>query len=44
MEWDTMERLFQKGLISNPKSKSKSVLLTEQGAKLSEECFRKYCS
>jgi hypothetical protein len=43
MEWDTMERLFQKGLIGNPKSKSKSVILTEQGAKLSEECFRKHC-
>jgi hypothetical protein len=43
VEWDTMERLFQKGLISNPKSKSKSVMLTELGARLSEECFRKYC-
>jgi hypothetical protein len=43
LEWDTMERLFNKGYISNPKSKSKSVLLTEQGAKLSEELFKKYC-
>jgi hypothetical protein len=43
MEWDTMERLFQKGFIGNPKSKSKSVILTEQGAKLSEEYFRKHC-
>jgi hypothetical protein len=43
LEWDTMERLFNKGYINNPKSKSKSVLLTEQGAKLSEEMFKKYC-
>ncbi len=43
MEWDTMERLFRKGLIGNPKSKSKSVVFTDEGATRSEECFRKYC-
>ncbi len=43
MEWDTMERLHQKGFIGNPKSKSKSVVLTEQGVKLSEEYFKKFC-
>jgi hypothetical protein len=43
LEWDTLERLFQKGHISNPKSKSKSVIITEQGGKLSRELFKKYC-
>jgi hypothetical protein len=43
LEWDTMERLFQKGYIGNPKSKSKSVTMTEEGAKMSEELFKKYC-
>jgi len=43
LEWATMERLFNKGYIGNPKSKSKSVVLTEEGARLSEELFRKYC-
>jgi hypothetical protein len=43
LEWDTMERLFQKGYIGNPKSKSKSVTMTDDGAKMSEELFKKYC-
>jgi hypothetical protein len=43
MNWDSMERLFQKGFINNPKSKSKSVLLTETGIKQSQELFNKYC-
>lgn len=43
LDWATMERLYNKGYIGNPKSKSKSVVLTEEGAKLSEELFRKYC-
>jgi hypothetical protein len=43
LEWDTMARLYEKGYISNPKSKSKSVVFTEEGAKMSEEFFKKYC-
>jgi hypothetical protein len=41
-DWDTMNRLHEKGYISNPKSKAKSVVLTEEGEKLSEELFEKY--
>ena len=42
MDWDAMNRLHEKGYISNPKSKVKSVLLTEEGARLSEELFKKH--
>ena len=41
-DWDTMSRLYDKGLISNPVGKAKSVSLTETGANLSEELFKKY--
>ena len=36
-----MDSLHQKGYISDPATKNKSVLLTEEGAKLSEELFGK---
>ncbi|MFQ6115043.1 MAG: DUF6429 family protein [bacterium] len=41
-DWDTLNRLHEKGYISNPKSKAKSVALSEEGAKLSEELFKKH--
>jgi hypothetical protein len=41
-DWDVMDRLHEKGLISDPKSKAKSVVLSEDAAKKSEELFRKY--
>ena len=42
MDWEAMNRLHEKGLISNPKSKSKSVILSEEGVKRSEELFKKH--
>lgn len=42
MHWDAMDRLHEKGYIADPKSKAKSVALTEKGAKRSEELFRQY--
>lgn len=41
-DWDAMDRLYEKGYISDPKSKAKSVMLTENGLKLAEELFTKY--
>jgi len=41
-DWDTMNRLHEKGYISNPKGKAKSVIITEEGAKRSEELFKTY--
>ncbi len=42
LDWDAMNRLYEKGFISNPKSKAKSIVLTDEGAKLAEELFAKY--
>ena len=40
-DWDTLDRLHQKGLIFDPKGKAKSVVMTPEGRKLSEELFHK---
>jgi hypothetical protein len=42
MDWDAMNRLHDKGYIGNPKTKAKSVTLTEEGQKLSEGLFKKH--
>ena len=42
LDWDIMNRLHDKRMISDPKSKAKSVAWTEEGAKLSSELFKKY--
>ena len=41
-DWDTMERLHAKGYISDPKTKAKSVVLSEDARKLSQELFVKH--
>ena len=43
-DWETMERLHAKGYISDPKSKAKSVVLSEEGEKRSRELFAKHFS
>ena len=43
-DWDAMDRLFQKGFIFDPKSKTKSVVFTDEGLKRSEELFNRYFS
>jgi Domain of unknown function (DUF6429) len=40
-DWEAMSRLHEKGLISNPVGKAKSVLLTEKGLQESERLFSK---
>ncbi len=42
MDWEVMNRLHEKGYISNPKGKAKSVGLTEAGEKLSKELFARH--
>jgi len=42
MDWEAINRLHAKGYIGNPISKAKSVLLTKEGARLSEELFKKH--
>jgi hypothetical protein len=44
-DWNAMDRLYQKGFISDPKSKAKSVLVTEEGQKVAKELFEEFfCS
>ncbi len=41
LPWSVLHSLHEKGYISDPANKNKSVWLTETGAKLSEELFEK---
>jgi Domain of unknown function (DUF6429) len=39
-DWDALGRLHQKGYITDPMGKAKSVLFTEEGLRESEQAFR----
>lgn len=41
-DWAAMDRLFEKGYIYDPRSKAKSVALTEEGIERSKELFEKH--
>ena len=41
-DWDVLDRLCEKGLISDPKSKAKSIVLSEEAAQESAELFGKH--
>lgn len=43
-DWDSMNRLHEKGFISDPRSKAKSVIVTEEGLELSKTLFLKHFS
>lgn len=43
-DWDTMDRLYQKGFIGSPKGKAKSVALTDQGAERAKQLFEQMFS
>ena len=38
-DWDAMDRLHRKGMISDPVGKAKSVVFTEEGLRRSQELF-----
>lgn len=40
-DWDALNRLHEKGYIGDPKSKAKSVFVTEEGKARAEELFLK---
>lgn len=43
-DWDTLNRLHDKGYISNPVSKAKSVVMSEEGFLKAKELFaRHFC-
>ena len=41
-DWEVMNDLFEQGYISDPRSKAKSVVLTEAGINRSREMFKKH--
>ena len=42
ISWEVMNRLHEKGYISDPKGKTRSVVLTEEGEKLWKELFTRF--
>jgi len=38
--WDSLNRLHEKGMISDPRTKAKSVILSDTGAERSKELFK----
>jgi hypothetical protein len=41
-DWDTLDRLYEKGYIGNPKGKAKSVVITEEGQERAKQLFTAY--
>jgi hypothetical protein len=41
-DWDTLDRLYEKDWIENPRSKAKSVVLTGEGLAKSARLFQQY--
>jgi hypothetical protein len=41
-DWETMNRLNEKGYISDPRGKAKSVVLYQEGFQKAEALFRKF--
>ena len=42
MDWDLLDLLCEKGWVFDPKGKAKSVVLTEEGERLSGELFARH--
>ena len=43
-DWDTLSRLHEKGFISDPVNKNKSVMFSEEGFRKARELFEKMFS
>jgi hypothetical protein len=41
-DWDALDRLHAKGYISDPKSKAKSVVFSEEGERRARELFEQH--
>lgn len=41
-DWGAMDRLYEKGYISDPKSKAKSVVVTPEAVRRSRKLFEKH--
>jgi hypothetical protein len=42
MDWDLLDVLYQKGWIDDPKGKAKSVVLTDEGARLAGDLLQRH--
>jgi len=42
MDWDLLDILHQKGWIDDPKGKAKSVVLTDEGARLAQDLLQRH--
>jgi hypothetical protein len=42
LDWDVLNRLYEKGFIFDPVNKTKSVVFTEEGLNESERLFRQH--
>ena len=42
MDWSLLDALFERGWIADPKGKAKSVVLTDEGARLAEPLLQKH--
>ncbi len=40
-DWDALDRLHEKGLISNPKGTAKSIVFTEEGLQQADALFER---
>ena len=38
-DWDAMDRLYERGLISNPKGRAKSIVFSNAGLRLAEDRY-----
>jgi hypothetical protein len=41
-DWSSMDRLYEKGFIHDPKSKARSVIFTEEGERVTRELFEQH--
>jgi len=41
-DWDSLDRLHARGLISEPRSQARSVVLSDDGVRMAEELFARH--
>jgi uncharacterized protein DUF6429 len=42
-DWNALDRLHEKGLVSDPKSKAKSLVLSDEAAQRAKDLFQRLC-
>ena len=44
LDWEALDRLHARGLISEPRSRARSIVFSDEGRRRAEESFRSLCS